>query len=81
MSFSKSQDSCASLAWSIAPANSDMPQPARCLYVGVGGDVRVTTTQGNDVTFVGVSGGAVLPVSVKRVWATSTTATSIVGMI
>jgi len=81
MSFSKTADSCASVVWSITPADSDLAQPARCLYVGVGGDVRVTTTQGNDVTFVGVSGGAVLPVSVKRVWATNTTATSILGMI
>lgn len=79
--FSKSADSCANVAFTITPADSDLTQPARCLYVGVGGDVRVTTTQGNDVTFVGVSGGAVLPVSVKRVWATSTTATSILGMI
>jgi len=43
--------------------------------------VRVTTTGGNDVTFTAVPGGSLLPVSVKRVWATGTTATNVIGVI
>jgi len=79
--FSKTADSCASMAFSVTPADSDMGTPARALYVGVGGDVRVTTTGGNDVTFTAVPGGSLLPVSVKRVWATGTTATNVIGVI
>ena len=79
--FSKSADSCASVAFDITPADSDLTQPARCVYIGTGGSVKVTTTQGNVVTFTNVQDGSVLPVSVSRVWATDTTATSVIGMI
>ena len=33
-----------------------------CLYVGVGGDVRVLTAGGDDVTFAGVPSGSFMPV-------------------
>ena len=48
------------------------------VYVGSGGSVKVTTAQGDDVTFVGLLSGAIIPVQVIRVWATGTTATSLV---
>lgn len=79
--FSKTADSCASMAFAVTPADSDMATPARSLYIGGGGDLRVTTTGGDDVTFSGVPGGTILPVSVARVWSTNTTATSILGLI
>lgn len=79
--FSKSADSCASFAQAITPADSDLLQPYRCIYVGTGGDIKVTTTGGSTVTFTSVPGGAVLPVSVSRVWSTGTTASSIIGLI
>ena len=50
------------------------------LYVGGFGDVRVLTAGGDDVTFVGINGGTFVPVQVLKVFATSTTATSIVAM-
>lgn len=78
--FSKTADSCASNAFSITPADADMSTPARALYVGGAGNVAVVTTGGDSVTFVGVAAGTVLPVSVRRVSSTGTTATSIVGM-
>jgi len=40
--------------------------------------VRVTTAQGDDVTFSNVPAGGVIPVQVDQVWSTSTTATNIV---
>ena len=49
------------------------------LYVGVAGNLRVTTSAGNDVTFVGVQVGF-FPVNVIKVWATGTTATDIVAL-
>ena len=44
------------------------------LYVGSTGDVKVTTAQGTDVTFTAVPAGTVLPVRIKKVFATGTTA-------
>ena len=47
------------------------------IYVGGAGSVRVLTAQGDDVTFAGMLPGTVVPVQVIRVFATSTTATSL----
>lgn len=62
----------------------------RALYVGVGGDVSVQmagpspanggTGTGAYVTFIGVPTGAILPVSVVEVRATSTSASSILRL-
>jgi len=79
-SFGMSPDSCAQSATSITPADSDLSLPMRSLYIGGSGNVRVTTVNGHDVTFVGVAAGTILPVSIKRVWTTSTTATNIIGL-
>jgi len=50
------------------------------LYVGNTGNVRVLTAGNDDVTFVGIPAGAFVPVQVKRVFATNTTATDIVAL-
>lgn len=55
----------------------------RGLYVGAGGNVAVIfrdDTSDTAVTLVGVVTGTVLPISVKKVMSTNTTATSIVGL-
>lgn len=54
----------------------NLPTPS-VIYVGVTGDVKVTTAQGDDTVFVAVPAGQVLPVQVIRVWATGTNATSL----
>jgi hypothetical protein len=81
INFSTSEDSCAKIAVAITPANSDLVESVRALYVGTGGALRVTTVLGNDVTFTNVADGSILPVSVKRVWSTSTTASNIIGLV
>jgi hypothetical protein len=48
------------------------------VYVGAAGNVRVTTSGGDDVLFTGVQAGGIIPVRVKQVWATNTTASSLV---
>jgi len=56
--------------------NSDteyLPTPS-VIYVGGTGNVKVTTAQGDDTTFLGLQPGQVIPVQVIRVWATGTTA-------
>jgi len=80
MSFSTTPDSCARHAFVITPADSDLAQPARALYIGGGGSVVATLTSGAVVTFAGINAGSILPISVKRVAAAST-ATSIVGLV
>jgi len=54
--------------------------PARALYIGGAGNISVDTAAGDTVTFSGVTAGMILPVSVKRVRSTSTTATLIVAL-
>lgn len=50
------------------------------LYVGGSGNLRVLTVGGDDVTFVNIPAGYSLPVQVVRVFATNTTATSIIAL-
>ena len=38
------------------------------LYVGIGGDVKVTTAGNDVVTFVGIQNGSFIPVQVTKVW-------------
>jgi hypothetical protein len=50
------------------------------LYVGGTGNMVVVLQDGTAVTFTGVVAGSMLPLSAKRVNATSTTATNIVAI-
>ena len=50
------------------------------LYVGGAGNLRVLTAGEDDVTFTGVLAGSFLPVQVKRVFASGTSATNIVAL-
>jgi hypothetical protein len=56
-------------------------QPTRALYVGAAGNITVDMADGGtSVLFVAVQGGTILPIQVTRVYATGTTATSIVAL-
>ena len=67
-------------AAAVTPSDSaDLPQFS-VIYVGGAGNVKVTTAQGSAVTFSGVQSGGVLPVRVRRVWATGTTATTMTAV-
>ncbi len=46
------------------------------LYIGVGGNLRVLTGSGQDVTFQNILGGTFLPVQVLKVFETGTTGVS-----
>lgn len=59
---------------------ADLSEYYRALYIGVGGDLTCQMNDDTQVTFVAVPAGSVLPVRVKRVLATGTTADSIVGL-
>lgn len=69
-------------AFAITPSDStNFTDVARSIYVGVAGNIAVVTLAGNTVTFVGAAAGSVLPVAAKRVNATNTTATNLVGLL
>lgn len=71
-------------AEAVTPDDSTI-QYWRSLYVadgGAGKDVTVVPIAGSDpVTFADVPIGTILPIAVKKVMATGTTSTDIVGMI
>ena len=54
--------------------------PAKSLYIGGAGNIKVTLIDGSTVTFSGVPVGTILPVVVTRVFATGTTATNILAL-
>lgn len=69
-------------AVSVVPSDTvDLsPGVARALYVGVGGNIQITTASGTVIVFVAVVAGTILPIFIKRVWATGTTATNLVAL-
>jgi len=50
------------------------------LYIGIGGNIRVLTESGDDVTFFNIQDGTWFPVQVIRVFDTDTDAGSIVAI-
>ena len=54
--------------------------PGGVLYIGTGGNVKVTTISGDDVTFMNLGSGSVLAVQVKKVFSTGTSASNIVAL-
>lgn len=67
-------------AVSITP-DTDLAIATRGVYVGVAGDLKVDMQDaGTAVTFVGLAAGIVHPISIKKVYASGTTATNIVGV-
>lgn len=59
---------------------TDLAVFTRALSVAVSGLVRVTTVSGTTAS-VYILAGAPFPVRVRRVWATGTEATGIVGLV
>lgn len=69
-------------AFSITPDDdNDLAYPTRALYVGAGGDITLLLWGDTDsVVLVNVLGGSCLPLMVKRVYATGTGASDLVGL-
>ena len=78
--YSAGLESPASRLAPVTPSDTgDLARASRALNVGQSGFVRVTTVDGDTAT-VYVAAGVAFPVRAARVWATGTTATSIVVM-
>lgn len=77
------------IGFAITPDNSnDLTTNTRGLFVGTGGNVAVifaadvtNSGAGTAVTLKNVANGTLLPIAVRRVMATNTTATDIVGIV
>ncbi len=59
---------------------ADLSTPCRALLIATGGALRVITMSGVDRTYPSVPSG-LFPVGVRKVFATSTTAAGIVGIV
>lgn len=67
-----------SRAFSITP--NDSTDIVACnLYIGTGGDLKVDMEVDGTITFTGLQAGY-HPIKVKRVYATGTTASNIIGL-
>jgi hypothetical protein len=70
----------AAYAVAITPADTDLANITRSIYVGTAGSlVVIMCTGGASVTFTNVPAGSVLPIMVKRITA-ATTAGGIVAL-
>jgi len=58
---------------------ADLPREIRAINVAVTGPVRVLTSKGNDLT-VFIAAGIQFPLVCKKVFASGTTATGLVGL-
>lgn len=75
-------DSPAFRAAAVTPSDSaDLAIASRALYVGGNGDISlILVGDTNPVTLAGVPAGSVLPLRVRRIRQTGTTATAIVAL-
>lgn len=64
----------------ISAADHTFSKTTRGVYVGGAGNLIVTLAGGQEVTFVGVTAGTILPICAVSVTRTDTTATDILGL-
>ena len=75
--------SAAGTGFTSTVSNIDIPNTQKrgcCLYIGNSGDVEVMMESDDTAIFVGAATGAFLPILVKRVVVTNTTATFILAL-
>lgn len=78
--FSSGLESPATRLTAITPNDaSDLANATRGINVAVSGTVRLTTVAG-DTGDIYLAAGSVFPVRARRVWATGTSASGIVGL-
>ena len=72
----------ASRGFAVTPNDAaDLARVSRGIYVGEGGDLRVLLANDDvPVTFPGLAGGMIHGLRLRRVFATGTTATGLVGV-
>lgn len=72
----------ASHAFAVTPSDGvDLPEVTRAVYVGGSGSLVATLSSGSTATFSGLIGGTILPMRIRRIHASGTTATALVGLV
>lgn len=75
-------DAPATHGFAITPHDVDeLSEATRAIYVGTAGAIAVVMLSGTTITLVNIAGGSVLPLRVRQVRATGTTAGAIVGLL
>jgi hypothetical protein len=79
----KTIDSVAEHAYAITPDDvDDLPRATRSVYVGGAGNISVVmASDDTTVAFINVAAGSVLPIRVKKVLSTDTTANNLVALL
>ena len=67
-------------ASAITPSDTVPFQGPVVVYVGGAGDMAVVTASGDEVTLANVQAGSVIPLRIKQVKSTGTTATSLIAL-
>lgn len=68
-------------AISVTPSDgTDLPHISRAVFIGQGGDLTVEMADGDITTFEAVPNGTILPIRVKQIRNTATTAASIISL-
>lgn len=79
--FGESLDGPARGAEAVTAHDSnELTYVSRAIYVGGGGNIAVRMANDSTVTFTAVPGGTVLPIRVKGINSTNTTATNMVSL-
>ena len=60
--------------------NANLDTMARALYIGGNGNIKLVTSKGNTLEFIGVQQGSILPIQTIKVFSTSTTAANLIAI-
>ena len=60
---------------------TDLSETTRAVYVGNGGSVVAVLASGVELTLAGLQTGSIIPIRVRRIKATGTSATALVGLL
>ena len=71
---------CAGKAEAVTPSDTADLANVSVIYVGVTGNIAIITAGGDEVTLQNAQAGSVVPIRVKRVKATGTTATGLIAL-
>lgn len=64
----------------LSGGNVSSTNTGACIYVGTGGNIRVTMIGGQGVIFYNVPNGSFLPIQVLKVWQTDTNASDMLAL-
>lgn len=79
--YALSLEAPAVTGFAVTPNDAtDLPDVTRAIYVGSSGNIAAILSSGAELIFTGVAGGTVLPVRLRRIKSTGTTATAILGL-